>query len=87
MAAKSSTLLDELVSEFIEERVRRHPRAIFDLDMAVKEVSAMLTEAGEKPVAAAPERARIEALLEKHPFLTREPGKSPRWKPGLDLAR
>ncbi len=81
---KHASMLDELVAEFIEERVRRFPGIAFDLDLVVREISGMLTEAGEKVVLSAQDRTRISDLLERHPFLVRAAGAGTRWTPGLD---
>lgn len=80
-------MLNELVAEFVEERVRGQPRKAFDLEEARKAISAMVAETGERVNFTQGDLDRMSALLEGHPFLVRVPGSRPSWKPGLDRAQ
>ncbi|MBX9738819.1 MAG: hypothetical protein K2X62_02040 [Beijerinckiaceae bacterium] len=80
-------MLDALTAEFVEERVRQNPKKSFDLVEASRALSEMLAEAGEKAAFSARDLETITALLDRHPFVLRQPGAKPSWKPGLDRAQ
>lgn len=82
--AKTS-ILSELVQEFVEERVRGFPGEAFDLAGARDAVRAALRDSGEPSLEREPVAdAKLTELLDRHPFLIRAAGKGPpAWKPGL----
>ncbi|MDB5595670.1 MAG: hypothetical protein JWM36_2631 [Hyphomicrobiales bacterium] len=87
MSTSHASLLKDLVPEFVEERVRQHPKKSFDIDEASRALAAMVAETGEKVSFSASDISKIATLLEGHPFLVRLSGARPSWKPGLDRAQ
>ena len=84
MGTGQSSMLDALVAEYVEERVRLNPKKSFDLAEAVRALSDMLADTGEKVSFSQSDKDMVARLLDRHPFVLRQPGATPAWKPGLD---
>lgn len=87
MGTSQASLLDALTAEFVEERVRHKPKSSFDLAEAGRALADMLAETGEKVTFTQKDLDTIAGLLDRHPFVLRQPGAKPSWKPGLDRAQ
>lgn len=82
-----TTIVSELVSEFVEERVRQHPGKAFDLAAVRKAIAASLKDADAGVALAPADDALIAGLLDRHPFVVGTGSGAKRvWKPGLDKA-
>ena len=78
-------ILRELLSEFVEERVRQLPNRAFAMSDVTRALSAMLTDAGQAGALAPSDNKWIAVSLDQHPFLLRsKAGPTPFWKPGLN---
>jgi hypothetical protein len=87
MGTSQASMLDALTAEFVEERVRHSPKKSFDLAEAARALTEMLAETGEKVSFTQRDLDTITSLLDRHPFVLRQPGAKPAWKPGLDRAQ
>lgn len=82
-----TTIVSELVSEFVEERVRQHPSKAFDLAAVRAALAASLKEADSGVALKPADDALIAAILDRHPFVVGTGSGAKRaWKPGLDKA-
>ena len=82
--ARAQTLR-ELLSEFIEERVRQMPDQAFSIGDVTRALSAMLMDAGQAGALAPSDNKWLAASLDHHPFLLRsQAGSTVQWKPGLN---
>ena len=78
-------VLRELLSEFVEERVRQMPNRTFAMSDVTRALSAMLMDAGQAGALGPSDSQRIAASLDQHPFLLRsKAGSTAQWKPGLN---
>jgi hypothetical protein len=78
-------ILRELLSEFVEERVRQIPNEAFSIADVTQALSAMLTDAGQAGAFAPSDNTWMAAALDRHPFVLRSrAGSTPQWKPGLN---
>ena len=83
-----SKLIAELVSEFVEERVRQFPTQVFDLAAVKGSVTMALKEGGAGFELMSGDDRALASLLDQHPFLVRAKGRTTlAWRPGLDRAR
>jgi len=83
-----SKLIAELVSEFVEERVRQFPTQVFDLAALKRAVATALEEGGAGFELMSGDDRALASLLDRHPFLVRAKDRTTlAWKPGLDKAR
>ncbi len=85
---RKSTMVGELLADYVEERVRQFPSAAFDLAGVKRSLNGVLKEGQAGfDLGAADDRA-LATLLDQHPFLLRaSQGPALAWKPGLDKAR
>jgi len=87
VAKQSTTIVSELVAEFVEERVRQHPTKPFRLDDLKRAVAALLRDAGDATNLKAADDGWIVDWLDRHPFLIKQQsGAGGEWKPGLNKA-
>ena len=83
-AGAKSTIVLELVAEFVEERVRHCPGRPFDLGDATRAVHAALREAGHPTALGPRDKSVVANSLNQHPFLLRsQTGPVATWTPGL----
>ena len=83
-----SKLIAELVSEFVEERVRQFPTQVFDLAAVKRAVTMAFKEGGTGLELLSGDDRALTSLLDQHPFLVRAKDRTTlAWKPGLDKAR
>ena len=87
-ASLRSSMIAELLTDYVEERVRQFPKAVFDLAGVKRSLSAVLID-GQAGFDLVPGDDRVlTSMLDQHPFLVRAgngPGLS--WRPGLDRTR
>ncbi len=86
MATEPRTqVLRELLSEFIEERVRQMPNHAFSIGDVTRALGAMLMDAGQAGALGPRDSQWMAASLDQHPFLLRsKSGSTTQWKPGLN---
>jgi hypothetical protein len=78
-------IVNELVAEFVEERVRQLPTKSFILDDVKRALGTMLRDAGDVVDLKAGDDRWMADWLDQHPFLIRAKAGSPgQWKPGLN---
>ncbi len=83
-----SKLIAELVSEFVEERVRQFPTQVFDLAAVKRAVTLALKEGRTGLELMSGDDRALASLLDQHPFLVRAKDRTTlAWKPGLDKVR
>ena len=83
-----STMLAELLADYVEERVRQFPKATFDLAGTKRSLNAVLKEGQAGFDLGAGDDRVLTNMLDRHPFLLRASnGPVLTWKPGLDRAR
>jgi len=83
-----SKLIAELVSEFVEERVRQFPTQVFDLAAVKRAVATAIKEGGAGFELMSGDDRALASLLDQHPFLVRAKDRNTlAWRPGLDKAR
>ncbi len=76
-------ILDELVAEFVEERVRQFPTRSFGVTDIVRALATALGDAGQTELTTK-DHQKIARLLDEHPFLVRTlSGTGATWRPGL----
>jgi hypothetical protein len=79
------TIVAELVTEFVEERVRHLPIATFSMDDVTQAITVMLREAGVLSAITPGDEMWIADWLDQHPFLLQQKaGSAAQWKPGLN---
>ncbi len=87
-ASPRSSMIAELLTDYVEERVRQFPKAVFDLAGVKRSLSAVLKDGQAGFDLVAGDDRVLTSLLDQHPFLVRAgngPGLS--WRPGLDRTR
>jgi hypothetical protein len=82
----TTTLVGELLSEFVEDQVRRAPRQPFGMGDLKQALTGMLGEAGILIELRPADDPWISAWLDQHPLLQRQPAGTGTWKPGLNRA-
>ena len=82
--AGRTTIIAELLQDYVEERVRQFPTQSFDLDAVKRTLREPLREAQAGFDLGPGHDREIAAFLDQHPFLMRAgKGPAPSWKPGL----
>ena len=77
-------ILNELLAEFVEERVRQAPKKVFGLGVVTRALSGMLRDSDTRLDLKSTDDARLVQWLDQHPFLQRtRAGASAQWTPGL----
>ena len=80
-----SKILNELLAEFVEERVRQLPKKVFGLGDVTRALSGMLRDSDARLELKSADDARLVQWLDQHPFLRRtKTGASGQWAPGLN---
>ena len=79
-----TTLVGELLSEFIEDRVRQAPQQAFGIRDVKQSLAGMLDDAGLLIELHSADDSWISASLDEHPLLLRQPASAATWKPGLN---
>jgi len=83
-----STMLAELLADYVEERVRQFPHAPFELAGVRCSLNAALKEGQAGFDLGAGDDRVLTNMLDRHPFLKRaSSGPVLAWRPGLDRAR
>jgi hypothetical protein len=82
------TIVAELVTEFVEERVRHSPLDAFSIGDVTSAVTAMLREASVLAAIEPDDEKWIADWLDQHPFLLQQnAGSTAQWRPGLNKDR
>ncbi len=79
-----STFISELLSEFVEDHVRRAPQYAFGIRDVKQGLAGMLNDAGLVIELHSADDSWISASLDEHPLLLRQPASAATWKPGLN---
>jgi hypothetical protein len=79
-----TTLVGELLSEFIEDRVRQAPQQAFGMWDVKQSLAGMLGDAGMLIELRPADERWISASLDRHPLLLRQSVSAATWKPGLN---
>ena len=83
-----STMIAELLADYVEERVRQFPKATFDLAGTKRSLNAALKEGQAGFDLGAGDDRVLTNMLDRHPFLLQaSSGPVLAWRPGLDRAR
>jgi hypothetical protein len=78
-------ILNELLAEFVEERVRQSPNRTFALADVTRALGDMLRDADAAIELKRDDEARLSVWLDQHPFLQRsKSGPGGQWKPGFN---
>ncbi len=81
-------IVAELLTEFVEERVRQLPTRAFGVGDVTQAASTMLREAGVLATVRPTDEQWIATWLDQHPFLLKQKaGFGALWKPGLNKGR
>ena len=82
----TTTLVGALLSEFVEDQVRRAPQQPFGIGDLKQALAGMLGEAGILIDLRPTDDPWISAWLDEHPLLQRQPAGTGTWKPGFNKA-
>lgn len=79
-----TTLVGELLSEFVEDHVRRAPQQAFGLRDVKQSLKGMFEDAGMLIDLLPSDDHWISSSLDVHPLLLRQSASAATWKPGLN---
>jgi hypothetical protein len=79
-----TTFISELLSEFVEDYVRRAPQNPFGIKDVKQGLAGMLDDAGLLIELHPADDSWISASLDVHPLLLRQSANTATWKPGLN---